>query len=90
MATGSPGLKWLRILQAKNTYSLCILLNSEEGKRESNSYKPCIDYLLSPEAVFFLYSFVSRPKRAFLEAVSKLVFDIMLMKALFKKTEHTP
>lgn len=76
-ATGSPGRKWLRILQAKNTHSLYILFNNKEGKLESNFYKACMDYSLSPKAVLFLYSFISSPKRASPGAVSRLVFDTM-------------
>lgn len=51
-ATGSPGHKWLRILQAKNTHPLRILLNNKEGKLLSQmSTKPAQIIFLSPEAI---------------------------------------
>lgn len=68
MATGSPGHRWQRILQAKNIF-YASFLTIRRGNSDSNSYKACTDYYLSPEAVLFLYSLLSSPKRAFLEAV---------------------
>lgn len=90
MATGSSGHERLSILRAKNTHSLCTPLTIRQENSESNFYKARIDYILSPKAVLFLYSLISSPKRPFLEAVSKLAFDVILMKELFKKLKCIP
>lgn len=89
MATGGSGHKRLSILRAKNTL-LCTPLTIRQENFESNFYKACRDFILSPKAVLFLYSLISSPKRPFLEAVSKLAFDVILMKGLLKKIKHIP
>ena len=89
MATGSSGHKRLSILRAKNTYSLCTPATIRQENFESNFYKAFVDGILSPKAVLFLYPLISSPKRPFLEAVSKLAFDVILME-LIKKIKHIP